>query len=357
MADVATDYQGKCTLIACALTIIEKALLPQRPAFFIIAGKRGGGKTTTIHMIAMAVLGRQGAAAAWSTQEEERRKALFAYLGSGLQLLVWDNITRGTTISSATIEKALTSEFYSDRILGESKDRTVPAYTVQVFTGNNIAPRGDLVSRSLVVRLFLAVPDPENRKFTRPDEPVAWTNNHRGEILQALYTILLGNPRRRQKPTERSPASTRFKEWWEMVGSAVEHAARYHAEAVKGFVMDHSTTCPVSPVDFKKIFLAAEADDDQENSLVTVLRILRERWPGGCQARNIASYINREEEGMELLTALEAAAGRSLKTMTVATVTWRLKAIADAPVYVDDDVLVLRYERDHQGGTFTVKPA
>ena len=60
---------------------MERALLPQRPAFFITAGQRGGGKTTTIHMISMAVLGMPAAAAAWSPSEEERRKALLAYLG------------------------------------------------------------------------------------------------------------------------------------------------------------------------------------------------------------------------------------------------------------------------------------
>ena len=46
--DVATDYAGKCTIIAAALTMIERSLLDQRPAFFVTAGRRGGGKTTTL---------------------------------------------------------------------------------------------------------------------------------------------------------------------------------------------------------------------------------------------------------------------------------------------------------------------
>ena len=57
LCDVATDYPGKCVIIACALTIVERAVLPERPAFFVVAGQRGGGKTTTIHMISKAVLG------------------------------------------------------------------------------------------------------------------------------------------------------------------------------------------------------------------------------------------------------------------------------------------------------------
>jgi hypothetical protein len=57
LCDVATDYTGKCTLIAAALTIIERSLLDERPAFFVTAGRRGGGKTTLLYMLIMAVTG------------------------------------------------------------------------------------------------------------------------------------------------------------------------------------------------------------------------------------------------------------------------------------------------------------
>jgi len=149
LVDVATDYEGKCILIALALTILERLLLPERPAYFVTAGQRGGGKTTAVHMISVAVLGHRAAAVAWSTSEEERRKALFAFLGAGLPLIAWDNIARGAAIGCPSIEKALTAVTYIDRVLGETDHRTVPASTVMAFTGNNISPRGDLASRSL----------------------------------------------------------------------------------------------------------------------------------------------------------------------------------------------------------------
>jgi hypothetical protein len=145
-------------------------------------------------MVAIAALGRRAAAAGWSSSDEERRKALLAYLGEGVPLIVWDNIPRGAAISCPSIEKALTAETYTDRILGESESRTVPATAVHIFTGNNIAARGDLASRSLSVRLAVDRPDPENRTFAHPD-PLGWTEANRGRILRALYVILLGNPR------------------------------------------------------------------------------------------------------------------------------------------------------------------
>jgi hypothetical protein len=109
LCDLACDYGGRCIVIACALTILERLLLSERPAFFVTAGQRGGGKTTTVNMVSLAVLGTRAAAAAWSPSEEERRKALFSYLREGVPLLIWDNLPRGAAISCPSIEKALTA--------------------------------------------------------------------------------------------------------------------------------------------------------------------------------------------------------------------------------------------------------
>lgn len=206
LVDVPADYPGKCVLIALALSIIERALFPERPAFFITAARRGTGKTTVVNMISAGVLGRRAVAAAWSNDPEERRKAIFTYFGEGTDLLVWDNIPLGSVIRCPSIEKALTAETYQDRILGVSEQRTVPATTIQVFTGNNINPGGDMSSRSLVTRLHTDRPDPENRAF-RHSDPVAWTITHRSEILRALYVLLLGKP---QNQPETMPDALRY---------------------------------------------------------------------------------------------------------------------------------------------------
>ena len=142
LVDVATDYAGKCTIIAAALTLIERSLLPDRPCFFVTAGRRGGGKTTTLTMLIMAVTGLRPAAAAWSTNEEERRKALMSYFLYGVAYILWDNIARGTQISCPHIEKSCTSAYYSDRKLGVSEMVCTAASTIHFFTGNNIGARG-----------------------------------------------------------------------------------------------------------------------------------------------------------------------------------------------------------------------
>ena len=255
LCDVATDYVGKCTIIAAALTIIERSLLDERPAFFVTAGRRGGGKTTLLHMLIMAVTGIKPAASAWSNNEEERRKALLSYFLYGVPYILWDNIARGSQISCPHIERSCTAKFYIDRKLGVSEAVATAASTIHLFTGNNIGPRGDLASRSLHIRLTVDRPDPENRNFEHPD-PIGWTDNNRAEILRAFYTILLGNPQLKTAPD--APGKTRFKMWWRVVASAVEHAAKLHT--------------PSEGIDFQKLFLKQEEEEDEESiSLVDAL--------------------------------------------------------------------------------------
>jgi hypothetical protein len=353
LRDVATDYAGKCVLIAAACSVLERLLFSERPAYFVTAGQRGGGKTTVINMIATAVLGMRAAAAGWSGNEEERRKALLSYLGEGLPMLVWDNLPRGLQISCPTIEKCLTTDAFCDRVLGVSETRTVPAYTLQMFTGNNVGPRGDMASRSLTARLSVDRPDPENRAFTHAD-PIEWTARHRGSILKALYTVLLGNPRLRERKPKQ--AQTRFKGWWHLIGSAIEHAARAHTDHVKSLVLDPLNHCPPVEVSFREMFKAGESVDEQGSSLATILETLARRWPSGCKAAELVPYVGAaSDEGVALRGAIEAATSKAMPSVSSVSLAWRLKSLTDAPVNIDGRTLVLRYMAGHEGGSFVVR--
>ena len=256
LVDVALDASGKSVAIMLALTLIERGLLPERPAFFITAGLRGGGKTTLANMVTLAVLGRRTSAANWSDNLEERRKALFSHLRQGVACIAWDNIHRGWSISCPYIEAALTAPEISDRILGVSNVETVPSTTVQLFTGNNILPRGDLASRSLILNLTVDRPDPENRTFVHSD-PLGWTQENRPKIMRALYTLLIAGALNRPKG---QIAKTRFKTWWKLVGWPVEYAAN-----LLGL-----------KVDCTELMRAGEVDDEETTGASAALSVLLE---------------------------------------------------------------------------------
>ena len=287
LVDVATDFTGKCVAIAAALTLIERALLPDRPVFFVTAGRRGGGKTTLLIMLLMAITGVRPSAAAWSTNEEERRKALLAYLMEGVPAIVWDNIKRGSQITCPHIERSCTSAFIQDRKLGVSEQVCASAATVHMFTGNNVGPSGDLASRALKILLEILRHDPENRTFKHPD-PIAWTEANRGKILVALYTLLLGNPTLKSGSNGASAPRTRFKTWYRLVGSTVERAARLAGEEL----------------DFQSLFLSQEGEDEETASLYDAMAALQVKWPGVREiesarqftAADVAKMINEQDQ-------------------------------------------------------------
>ena len=137
--------------------------------------------------------------------------------------------------------------------------------------------KGDFASRSLHVRLNVDQPDPQNRSFKHTD-PIAWTLAHRGEILRALYTILLGNPQ--LDPARRVEPKTRFKVWWTLVGSAIENAATLAIPA------------GAPAISFSAMFDTHEADDEEALADGAVLEALRSQWGDGkFTAADVAEYL------------------------------------------------------------------
>ncbi|MFC7736506.1 hypothetical protein ACFQX4_11750 [Roseomonas sp. GCM10028921] len=384
LCDVATGFSGRIVLIAYALTIIERVLLPERPAFFVTAGQRGGGKTTVTTMVVVAVLGRRPPAAAWSPSPEERRKALLAYLGEGVATLVWDNIERGALISCPSIEKALTAAEFSDRILGASRTITVPSTTVQAFTGNNIGPRSDMASRSLVCRLEVGRPDPENRAFRHPD-PVGWTLDHRPEVLRALFTLLRWNPQVRRSPAERMPSKTRFKAWWDLVGAPLEEAARLASDAqVQVFAGGQELfRCAPEPVDFGAMIAGGEAEGEENSGMRDLVLLLREAFgEQRFSAAELAALVQptpasfnassdpwaddeqpwrsaQEDRAQALRNAFEGATGKALpagSSTTAHLMGKRLQMVLGRPVDLEHGEIgtVIKARTDHEANAYRV---
>ena len=324
LVDVATDFTGKCTIVALALSCLERLILPERPAFFVTAGRRGGGKTTALNMVALALTGSRAAATAWSPDPEERRKALLPLLRQNLPLIVFDNIKRGALISCPNLEKVLTGETYEDRVLGESRTERASAATIITFTGNNIAPRGDLASRSLQIKLDVDRPDPENRSFVHPD-PFEWTLENRGKILAALYTLLLGNPGLAARGGQ---FKGRFKVWQRIVGAAVEHAADLYGQ----------------PIDFPQMFLTAEADDDESAGNATVLKALDALSPDGAPFRSgdVVAYLKENENGDHAQAMRGFIDARLQGVPHPRIITTKMKTILDGPLWIDGEVWILR---------------
>ena len=334
-----------------ALSIIERALLPERPAFFVSAGRRGGGKTTAITMLVLAVTGLKPPAAAWSQNEEERRKAFLSYLSQALPVIVWDNLGNGEMVACKYFDALLTADTYSDRVLGGSEFRVVPSGTIHMFSGNNVGPKGDTASRSFRTRLEVDRPDPENRSFQHAD-PTTWTLDHRGEILRALYTILLGNEQ--LQPGKAKKEKTRFKRWWTLVGSAVENAAAALVEIQSPQTPESQKACLV---DFGAAAAAIQAENEDDIATAQLLDILYRRYPNvRFMANDIAKLISSPPPGFAddagALQAFFDPSGRRGSEIPSRSIGKRLANLVDGPVFCDELELTLKSMTDS-----TKKPA
>ena len=369
LCDVATDYQGKCIIIACALTILERALLPRAAGFLHHSrtARRRQDHNNPYDLNGRArPTSRRGRLVA-QTRSGERHCSPISDRSSAAGL---GQHPPGLCRLLPVDRKVLTTRaLQRPRSRREPDIKTVRPYTVQIFTGNNIAPRGDLASRALTVRLAVDRIDPENRTFRHPD-PIEWTTDHRGRSSRRS-THAAREPAPRQKKSEQSPAPTRFKAWWDMVGSAVEFAAQQHVALVKEeaerFAGDPPDAAPPTTVDFNTLFLDGEEDEEQACSLASVLDVLTRKWPDGAmfQAGNVvksifqssgnASYAASIAEGeaeaaASFKAALELATGKVVPLVSAPVINWRLQALKDTPAIVDGKALVLRYTKPNRNG-------
>ena len=261
----------------------------------------------------------------------------------GVPYILWDNIPRGSQISCPHIEKSCTAAYYSDRKLGVSEMVATAASTIHFFTGNNIGPRGDLASRSLSYppRSRSARPGKPNIQASRPDR---LDREHRAEILRALYTILLGNPVLGSPPD--AEAKTRFKVWWRLIGSAVEHGAQLAGR----------------DLDFQSLFLSQEEDDEDSGSLADVLAVMERRWRE-FKASDVADLINKRDADASLDVETLREMNRDSATLrdflfghapagfvaTPKSVGHRLRAHVDEPVRSGERTLLLRTRKNRVG--------
>jgi hypothetical protein len=158
----------------------------------------------------------------------------------------------------------------------------------------------------------------------------------RAEILSAFYTILLGNPT--LKLPRNAPMKTRFKRWWRLVGSAVEHAA--------------ILANPDREVDFQKLFLARDEEDEDTTSLADALAIMAREWPVSFCAAQVSVLVNdlSKQNGAALREFLYPGIATNY-TVRPVSVGIRLKQHLDNPVKHDGRTLILRKlaDDDHKG--------
>lgn len=174
--------------LAAVLSMLCRYAVESVPIFAIRATTRGSGKTLLADVISLITLGRLAPKIPQVRDEEEERKRLLGLGLDGQPLVCIDNVAG--EIGSPSLEMAITTRSFQDRLLGQNKNVEVPLYTIFLATGNNMQFRGDMARRSIPIDLVPTEEKPEQRTgFVHPDL-LAWVLTHRATLVAAGLTLL-----------------------------------------------------------------------------------------------------------------------------------------------------------------------
>jgi hypothetical protein len=192
------------------MTCVQRAVIAGDsgfPGFAIISPTQSSGKTTLAQLISYSVYNRAIPATSFTKDETELSKQLLAILNEGHRCILFDNMPAGMEVTSNTLAKAMSSDTFSGRLLGDNKTIQVPTAVVWLFTGNSIQLRGDFATRVYPINLNANMEDPDKRNFKRQDIGT-WAMDNRKKIISAIISLVLAA----KKKTKISEAS-RFPLW------------------------------------------------------------------------------------------------------------------------------------------------
>lgn len=253
------DALSRAVLLSALLTACLRPVLPTAPAHGFDAPVQGSGKT--LLALCVGALADKGRPTVWPhtanrfqgrADDEETRKRVFTALRSGSRVLVWDNVVG--VFDSAALAAALTSETFTDRVLGKSEAPTVPNKALFLLTGNNLCLAGDMPRRVLVCRITPQSERPFAREFDL--DPLAYTQARRQRMVSAALTLVRGWLSSGAESAPGRMAS--FEQWDDLVRQTVAWVAGWPAGGA-----DYA--------DVMKAVDAAQGADPEQDSLHELL--------------------------------------------------------------------------------------
>ena len=183
------DTQASMTHAFCGVIThyVRELIAGEMPLFLVQAPTRGSGKsklarlciginTPTFHDTLLA------------RSEQEIQKQLLSLLRTGPTHILFDNV-RGT-VNSGSLDKALTSDIYTDRVLGRSEEESCPNKAMWWMTSNNAFLGGDTASRTVLIGLNTGMERPEQRTGFKTGDLNRWLTENRLLCVQHALTLV-----------------------------------------------------------------------------------------------------------------------------------------------------------------------
>jgi hypothetical protein len=172
------------------LPFVREMINGPTPLHLIEAAVRGAGKGLLTKACLIPSLGQGGICETPQPEDDaEMRKAITSALMENKGALIIDNANR--KLDSGALAAALTSNIWSDRVLGSNKTASTEVRLTFILTANNLEISSEMVRRSIPIRLAPDTDAPEDRTGFKHDILLEWIAENRAEIVKAVHTIAL----------------------------------------------------------------------------------------------------------------------------------------------------------------------
>lgn len=173
--------------LSAMFTAAVRSTLPVAPAFNVTATASGSGKSLLAD--AICSLGGKGLVlrVSYPTTADEATKAMLTHFVQAPQAILFDDM-QTDWFAHGVINRALTGETISDRILGSNRVATARTNAFMIGTGNNIRPQRDMNRRVVTVKLNPRTASPGLIRYE--GRPVEEVRERREHFIGCILTII-----------------------------------------------------------------------------------------------------------------------------------------------------------------------
>jgi Bifunctional DNA primase/polymerase, N-terminal len=222
-----SDEASAANTIALMLTpILRNVMSGPVPLALLDKPVAGTGGSLLAEVVSILATGAPAGMMGSPRNDEEVRKQITSALMRGNLVITIDNVSG--RLEAPSLSRALTSEFWEDRILGRSEIVRLPQRACWICSGNNLQVGGDLPRRCYWVRLDAGVERPWERKGFRHPDLKSWVSGSRARLVGALLT--LGRNWFAEGKPQGSASIGSFESWSRVIGGVLG------AAGVQGFL-------------------------------------------------------------------------------------------------------------------------
>lgn len=180
------DAASKTHAVMAMITPFIRPMVGLMPLFLITAPTEGSGKTLLADIIGLISDGRSVIKITAPSDDDEWRKRITSTLMQTPSVVLLDNVT---SLDSPSLAAALTAKLWTDRVLGSTKNVSVPNNAVWFASGNNPTVSAEMARRCIPIRLVPDTERPGERQFRHEDIELYVLDN-RAQLVSACMTLV-----------------------------------------------------------------------------------------------------------------------------------------------------------------------